>query len=246
MPLEPWQAIAISVTRCWPAGSSTTGCAAPIGENTVLLALLVFALILIASVLYTKVFSGRGAFIHVGALVGTIMAFNVFGVIIPNQKKMIAQMIAGRTCRTRATAQIGKQRSVHNNYLTLPVLLMMVSQHYPFLFSASAVVAGRGADHRRGALIRHMLNRVDAGDDWKATAGPMPVAAIRLITAIWITAPRAPTLAAGAVSDVEVLAITAKHCAMCHAQHPASMKASRSRRRTSRSNQCPTRCALRR
>ena len=64
-----------------------------------------FALILIASVLYTKVFSGRGAFIHVGALVGTIMAVNVFGVIIPNQKKMIAQMIARRRRRTRATAR---------------------------------------------------------------------------------------------------------------------------------------------
>ena len=93
-----------------------------------------FALILIASVLYTKVFSGRGAFIHVGALVGTIMAVNVFGVIIPNQKKMIAQMIAGETPDARY-GEIGKQRSIHNNYLTLPVLLMMVSQHYPFLFS---------------------------------------------------------------------------------------------------------------
>ena len=103
-------------------------------ENTTLLAVSVFALILIASVLYTKVFSGRGAFIHVGALVGTIMAVNVFGVIVPNQKKMIAQMIAGQTPDPRY-GEIGKQRSVHNNYLTLPVLLMMVSQHYPFLFT---------------------------------------------------------------------------------------------------------------
>ncbi len=135
MPLTPWQAIAISI------GSLAAGwfiydgiCRSRLGENTVLLAICVFALILIASVLYTKVFSGRGAFIHVGSLVGSIMAINVFGVIIPGQKKMIAQMIAGESPDPRYGA-VGKQRSVHNNYLTLPVLLMMVSQHYPFLFS---------------------------------------------------------------------------------------------------------------
>ena len=148
MPLEPWQAIAISVASLAAGWFIYDGlCRTKVGENTALLALSVFALILIASVLYTKVFSGRGAFIHVGALVGTIMAVNVFGVIIPNQKKMIAQMIAGQTPDARY-GEIGKQRSIHNNYLTLPVLLMMVSQHYPFLFTPSAVVADRGADHR--------------------------------------------------------------------------------------------------
>ena len=148
MPLEPWQAIAISVASLAAGWFIYDGlCRTKIGENTTLLALSVFALILIAAVLYTKVFSGRGAFIHVGALVGTIMAVNVFGVIIPNQKKMIAQLIAGETPDARY-GEIGKQRSTHNNYLTLPVLLMMVSQHYPFLFTPSAVVADRGADHR--------------------------------------------------------------------------------------------------
>ena len=140
-----------------------TACAARrSGENTTLLALAVFALILIASVLYTKVFSGRGAFIHVGALVGTIMAVNVFAVIIPNQKKMIAQMIARRRRRRRATAQIGKQRSIHNNYLTLPVLLMMVSPHYPFLFTHPQSWLIVALIIVIGALVRHMLNRIDA------------------------------------------------------------------------------------
>ena len=104
-----------------------------LGDRTLLLAIGVFALILLASVLYTKVYSGRGAFMHVGAFVGTIMAFNVFAVIIPNQKKMVAQLIRGEDAGRRY-GQIGKQRSLHNNYLTLPVLLMMVSPHYPFLF----------------------------------------------------------------------------------------------------------------
>ena len=141
------------------------------------LAIAVFALILIASVLYTKVFSGRGAFIHVGALVGTIMAVNVFGVIIPNQKKMIAQMIAGEPPDPRY-GEIGKQRSIHNNYLTLPVLLMMVSQHYPFLFShpqswlvVALILLSGGADppsaqpHRRRRRLGQLrLDAAGGGD----------------------------------------------------------------------------------
>ena len=89
-------------------------------------------LIVVAAYIFTHVFSGRGALIHVGAFVGTIMAVNVFGVIIPNQKKIVAALIAGEA-PDPALGAIGKQRSVHNNYLTLPVLLMMVSNHYPML-----------------------------------------------------------------------------------------------------------------
>ena len=114
--------------------------------------------------LYTKVFSARGALIHVGAFIGTIMAVNVFMVIIPNQRKMVAQLLAGQAPDARYGA-IGKQRSTHNNYLTLPVLLMMVSNHYPFLSThpqswlvvALIIIAG--------AMVRHFINRGDAGDD---------------------------------------------------------------------------------
>jgi uncharacterized membrane protein len=133
MPLEPWQAIAISIASMLAGWAMYEAlCRSPIGRNTVLLAVCVFALILIASVLYTKVYSPRGAFLHVGAFVGTIMAFNVFMIIIPNQRKIVAQLIAGEVPDARY-GQIGKQRSTHNNYLTLPVLVMMVSPHYPFL-----------------------------------------------------------------------------------------------------------------
>ena len=133
---------------------------------------------------------------HVGAFVGTIMAVNVFMVIIPNQRKMVAAAARRRGAGCRATAQIGKQRSLHNNYLTLPVLLMMVSPHYPFLSAhpqswlvvALIIVAG--------ALIRHFINRVDAGDDWSTFGWAAPVAAFALICAIWVTAPRAPAATA--------------------------------------------------
>lgn len=219
MPLEPLQAAAISIASLlggWAIYEAI--CRSPLGRNTTLLAILVFALILIASVLYTKVFSARGAFLHVGAFVGTIMAFNVFAIIIPNQRKMVAQLLKGEVPDARY-GEIGKQRSTHNNYLTLPVLVMMVSPHYPFLSAhpqswlvvALIIIAG--------ALIRHYINRVDAGDEWNSFSWTAPLAAFALICAIWITAPRAPA-ATGSVSDAEMLALTTKHCTMCHARKP--------------------------
>jgi len=170
-------------------------------------------------VLYTKVFSARGAFLHVGAFVGTIMAFNVFMIIIPNQRKMVAQLLKGEVPDARY-GQIGKQRSTHNNYLTLPVLVMMVSPHYPFLSAhpqswlvvALIIVAG--------ALIRHYINRVDAGDEWNSFSWSAPLAAFALVCAIWVTAPRAPAATGGGVSDAEMLALTGKHCTTCHARKP--------------------------
>jgi uncharacterized membrane protein len=222
LPLDPWQAIAISAASLAAGWFVYDGlCRSKIGDNTVLLALSVFALILIASVLYTKVFSGRGAFIHVGALVGTIMAVNVFGVIIPNQKKMIAQMIAGQTPEARFGA-IGKQRSIHNNYLTLPVLLMMVAQHYPFLFTHPQSWLIVALIIVIGALVRHTLNRVDAGDDWNNYGWTLPAAAIALIAAIYATAPAPRAATAGAaVNDAQAQAIVGKHCLACHAHNPS-------------------------
>lgn len=221
MPLEPWQAIAISLASLAAGWFIYDGlCRTRVGENTVLLALSVFAMILVASVLYTKVYSGRGAFIHVGALVGTIMAVNVFGVIIPNQKKMIAQMIAGQAPDARY-GEIGKQRSIHNNYLTLPVLLMMVSQHYPFLFTHPQSWLIVALIIVIGALVRHMLNRVDAGGDWNSYGWLLPVAAMTLIVAIYVTAPAPRAVSAGpAVTDIEALTIAAKHCVTCHSRNP--------------------------
>jgi uncharacterized membrane protein len=220
MPLTTWQAVAISIASLLAGWAIYEGlCRSPLGKNTLLLGTLVFALILIASVLYTKVFSARGAFLHVGAFVGTIMAFNVFMVIIPNQKKMVAQLLRGEEPDARY-GSIGKQRSTHNNYLTLPVLVMMVSPHYPFLSAhpqswlvvALIIVAG--------ALIRHYINRVDAGDDWNAFGWSAPVALFALCCAIYLTAPQAPSASGGAVSDAKVLAITTKHCTTCHAAKP--------------------------
>jgi uncharacterized membrane protein len=220
MPLASWQAIAISVVSLlagWIIYEAL--CRSPLGQNTTLLAILVFALILIASVAYTRVFSARGAFLHVGAFVGTIMAFNVFMVIIPNQRKMVAQLLKGEVPDARYGA-IGKQRSTHNNYLTLPVLVMMVSPHYPFLSTHPQSWLVVALILVSGALIRHYINRIDAGDDWNAFGWAAPVAAFALICAIWLTAPRLPAATGAAVTDAEVLALAARHCTSCHARRP--------------------------
>jgi uncharacterized membrane protein len=221
MALTPLQAIAISVASLAAGWFIYDGlCRTKVGDNVTLLALSVFALILIAAVLYIKVFSGRGAFIHVGALVGTIMAVNVFGVIVPNQKKMIAQIIAGEKPNPYY-GEIGKQRSTHNNYLTLPVLLMMVSQHYPFLFTHSQSWLVVALILLSGGLVRHTLNRIDAGDNWDRYSWTMPAAAVVLITAIYVTAPQSRTTTGGAVTDLEAQAIVGKHCLSCHARNPS-------------------------
>ena len=220
MALTPLQAIVISIVSLFAGWVAYDLLCRALGERTLLLAVGVFILILLASVFYTKTYSGRGAFLHVGAFVGTIMAFNVFAVIIPNQKKMVAQLMNGETPDARY-GQIGKQRSLHNNYLTLPVLLMMVSPHYPFLSShpqswlvVALILVG-------GGLFRHVLNRIDAGDDWNKYGWAAPVTILALICAIYVTAPAGKDAKAlNAVSDADVVAISAHHCVMCHAKKP--------------------------
>ena len=221
MPLTPLQAIAISI------GSLTAGwfiydgiCRSKIGDYPVPLAITIFALILIASVIFTKVFSGRGAFIHVGAFVGTIMAANVFAVIIPNQRKMIAQMLRGETPEAKY-GDVGKQRSTHNNYLTLPVLLMMVSQHYPFLFSHPQpwLVVALISHRRRAGPACAQPDRGPRRPSIPIT-GRCRSPPLRCISAIYVTAPKPVSTSGPAVSDLDALTITQKHCVMCHARKP--------------------------
>lgn len=195
-------------------------CKSPIGRNTPLLAVCVFALIVGAAYMFTHVFSGRGALIHVGAFVGTIMAVNVFGVIIPNQKKIVASLLKHEAPDPRLGA-IGKQRSVHNNYLTLPVLLMMVSNHYPFLSSHPQSWLIVAFILILGGSIRHFINRHEAHDPIFNYVWAVPIALVALGVLLYLTAPKEleidPSLQ---VSDAQVLALTAKHCAMCHSAKP--------------------------
>jgi uncharacterized membrane protein len=222
LPMLPSEAIFISVASL-AAGWLIYDwlCKSRIGSNPGLLALAVFVLVVAASYLFTQVFSGRGALIHVGAFIGTIMAVNVFGIIVPNQRKIVASLIAGEAPDPRLGA-IGKQRSVHNNYLTLPVILMMVSNHYPMLAGHPQSWLIVALVILVGASVRHFLNRHDAGDPLEKIAWALPVAVVALAGAVWLTAPRTDysALAGLTVSDADALAIVGKHCVMCHSARP--------------------------
>ncbi|ADZ70680.1 urate hydroxylase PuuD [Polymorphum gilvum] len=218
--MSPMMAVGISVASLAIGWLVYDGlCRSPLGTNTPLLALCVFALILLATWLFTHVYSGRGALIHVGAFIGTIMAVNVFGVIIPNQKKIAASLMAGEKPDPKLGA-MGKQRSVHNNYLTLPVLLMMVSNHYPMLTGHPQSWLLVALVLVIGASVRHFLNRHDAGDPLSRFWWSLPVAGLGLAAAVVMTAPK-DFSGAAAVADAEVLALSQAHCVMCHAARPA-------------------------
>ncbi|KAF0128745.1 MAG: hypothetical protein FD152_2278 [Xanthobacteraceae bacterium] len=220
--LKPAQAIGLSLASIvvgWLAYDAL--CKSPLAERPPLLALVVFLMVVGAAWAFSQVFSGRGAFIHVGVFVGTIMAANVFLVIIPNQRIVVADLIAGRKPDPKY-GKIGKTRSTHNNYLTLPVLLMMVSNHYPMLYSHPHSWLVVAFILVTGALVQHTLNRHEAHDPWKSYGWAVPVAAVSLLLAIFVTSQR-PSLdlaAAGQVSEARALQIVSTHCVACHARRP--------------------------
>jgi len=225
--LAAWQAIAIS------AGSLALGwlvydslCRSPVGRRTGMLAGAVFLLAVAAAFGYGQVFSGRAAYLHVGALLGTIMAANVFFVIIPNQKKVVADLLAGRVPDPALGAQ-AKRCSLHNNYLTLPVVLMMISNHYPMLYGHThswAFVAGALVI---GGLVRHFYNRKDAGERGWRIAWPLPAAAAVTFLLIALSGYRpqqggttAGTAAAAPVTLAQVMPVIRDRCVTCHSARP--------------------------
>jgi len=220
--LAPWQAIVLST------GSLVGGwvvydllCRSLLGRRTGPLAAAVFALIAAAAYFYLSVFSDRAAFLHVGAFIGTLMAASVFFVIIPNQKVAVAELMAGRR-PDPALGEAAKQRSLHNNYLTLPVVFFMISGHYPLVFShewswaiALAIVAG-------GALARHAWARMELGGLGSWGGAALGGAAALAVLAIGVTAWRTQSPSAGGtVRFAEARAIVAAHCTSCHAADPA-------------------------
>jgi len=185
--LTPREAIALSVVSLiagWFVYDLL--CRSIIGRHPSLLAGAVLVLILAAAFAFTHIFSGRGAFIHVGSFIGTIMAANVFMVIIPNQRKITAALLRGETPDPRLGA-IGKQRSLHNTYLTLPVLLMMVSNHYAMLTDAPNAWLLVGLIVVGGAALRHFLVRHEVGDPLAKIAWTLPIILVAFAFAWWLT-----------------------------------------------------------
>lgn len=164
-----------------------------------------------------RTLSGRAAFIHVGAMMATAMVGNVLFVIIPGQKRMLAQMRQGET-PDPAYGRRGKQRSVHNNYLTLPVLFCMISNHYAFIYANTYAWAGLALILLAGALIRHFFNLRHRGQlRWRY---PLAGSALLGLVAAWFAPAAAPALAGAPADFNRVQAVVSLRCAGCHAEHP--------------------------
>jgi len=165
----------------------------------------------------THVFSGRGAFIHYGAILGTIMSANVAHVIIPGQRRMVEAVRAGREPDAK-DADMGKQRSVHNTYFTLPVVFVMISNHYAMTYASRwswLVLIGMTL---AGALIRvwFVMRHKGRAPAWVWIAGVALVIAVAVLIA-----PRPETSAAAPVDFAQVRAVIEQRCAVCHAQKPS-------------------------
>ena len=217
--LLPWQAIALGL------GSLILGwlvydglCRSPIGGNMKLFGGVWFAVLTAAAYGLTRVFSDLGAFMHVGAIIGTVMAANVFLIIIPNQKKLVAQVLAGEAPDASLGKQ-SKQRSVHNNYMTLPVLFIMVSNHYPMIFAAPLNwlwLAGLGVS---GWTIRHFFNLKNAGRV-RYEVLVLGAAVFVGVAALNEMVRARPELAGQAPAYATIRALVDRHCVMCHAAAP--------------------------
>ena len=222
--LTPTMAIGISVAfliGSW--GLYEALCRSPIGRSTTVLASSVLVLILVSAFLLTQVFSDRAAFLHVGALIGTIMSANVFVVIIPNQKKVVADLLDKKLPDPSLGAQ-ARQRSLHNNYLTLPVLLLMVSAHYPLLFSGGTAWGWLvvGFIIVIGAIVRHFFNTHHTGGHGVQLIWQWPLAIILGLGLIFFIASRNQLHFDGQVSDNQAFNIVKQHCVSCHAAHPSN------------------------
>lgn len=230
--LTQWQAIAIS------AASLSIGwivydllCKSGLGSKPTLLMVLLFVLLVIMGWGYNQIFTGRAMMLHLGAFTATIMSANVFFIIMPNQRIVVADLKAGRRPDPKY-GRIAKLRSTHNNYLTLPVIFLMLSNHYPLAFATQYNWVIAALVFLMGVTIRHYFNTRHArsGDPtwtWLATA-------LLFLAIIWLsslapdnreTASQADNAApsnrfAATQSFPQVVELVQGRCSMCHAEIP--------------------------
>jgi uncharacterized membrane protein len=232
MEFAPWQAIAIS------AASLTVGwiiydqlCKSPLGERPTTLMLLLFVLLVAMGWGYNQIFTGRAMMLHLGAFTATIMTANVFFIIMPNQRIVVADLKSGKKPDPKY-GKIAKLRSTHNNYLTLPVIFLMLSNHYPLAFATRYNWIIAALVFLMGVTIRHYFNtrHARAGNPtwtWLTTA-------ILFVLIMWLsTVPQLPGSATetGALNRQEqkfvsatgfgdVVELVQGRCSMCHAEIP--------------------------
>jgi len=207
-------------------------CKSRFGDNNTRLMLFLYVVLVGMAWGYAQVFSGRAALLHLGAFTATIMTANVFFIIIPNQKIVVADLKAGRTPDPKY-GRIAKQRSTHNNYLTLPVIFLMLSNHYPLAFATKYNWIIASLVFLMGVLIRHYFNSMHGRKGrpiwtWIVTA-------VIFVVIVWLSTqpgvqweqsedvsslPPAAARLASADGFSDVSDIVMSRCAMCHAQEP--------------------------
>ena len=232
--LSVWQGIALSaafIAVGWVGYDAL--CKSRLASRPTAVMLVLFAGIVVASWALNQIFTGRAALLHLGAMTATIMTANVFFIIMPNQRIVVADLKAGRTPDAKY-GKIAKLRSTHNNYLTLPVLFLMLSNHYPLAFGGPNAWIIGALVFLMGVTIRHFFNTVHMRQEppwwtWIATA-------LIFVLIAWLsTAPlfdgdydavesRAMTPVETRFAEAEgfdgVADIVTGRCAMCHAREP--------------------------
>jgi uncharacterized membrane protein len=195
-------------------------CRSPLARNGALFAGVLLVLAALLAWGLCQVFGGRGAYIHFGAVLGTIMVANVFFVIIPGQRQMVAAAERGEAPDPLPGIR-GKQRSVHNTYFTLPVLFTMISNHFAMTYNHEFNWAILIAISLAGALVRVYFVARHSG-----RASPLPVigAVVLLLIVAVAIAPRnmaASTVASsGSVDFAAVRTVVEQRCTSCHAASP--------------------------
>ena len=217
MPLSKTAAILIGLGTLVGGYAIYEGlCRSPIGRNDALLSAVLLVLLMFTAWGLTRIFSGRGAFIHYGAILGTIMVANVAHIIIPGQRRMVEAMKAGRQPDPR-DGLMGKQRSVHNTYFTLPVVFTMISNHYAMTFGHRWGWLVLIALTIAGALVRvwFVMRHKGRAPVWIVVLGVL----FAIAAAVLIAPRKDPQATAVPFDDVKRIIDT--RCVTCHADKPS-------------------------
>ena len=222
MALTPLAGVAISIAFITGGWFAYDFACRVLAGNENLLAGVMLALVMVSAWALFHVFGARAAFVHVGAMIGTMMVANVFFHIIPGQKRMVADIRAGRE-PDPTPGIVGKQRSVHNTYFTLPVLFVMISNHYPMTYSHPYGWLVLGVIMLAGVLIRQFFVLRHKG----RTMWMLPAVAVVLLVGLAVAlAPAAPSASAAkgasaeTISFAQVKTVLDTRCISCHATQP--------------------------
>jgi len=180
---------------------------------------IIFVVISLSAYLYSNIFNPRAVYMQIGAMIGTVMVANVFFVIIPVQKKLVAAC-ENSTEVSKELGLMGYTRSRHNNYFTLPVIFMMISGHYPTIYSGEygwlVLIAIVGIL----VMIRHYFNLRGVGQAKKSLIALIVVSVLALIYALAPSQSQVQNQEAVNIEEVQL--IIEKHCVSCHASEPSS------------------------